>query len=214
MKIFVSPEMLSKPVPHTLGGEKSSFPWLCLSGKVPQGAGHICRLSPGLCSSSFGNHWYYLPRHGNVHSTWSNGELSLGKVSAVPACVGSPFLCPPPLPGPWRPGTWWWTRAEPTSLQWLSITQRPLEKKQRAALQTRQMAAKCKSNGCRWWAWGWRCGGWRKSGFEPVTMEQYHSIRITAVRHWSLLVSPRRNKWLFLKLSGKKKWKSQRQVQW
>ena len=136
------------------------------------------------------------------------------------ACVGSPFLCPLPLPGPWGPGTWWWTRTEPRSLQWLKHHTEMLEKKWRAALQTCQMVAKCKSNGCRWWAWGWKVEKWwlrRKSGFEPVTAEQYHSIRITAVRHWSLLVSPRRNKrllvsprrnkWLFLKLQWKKKMK-------
>lgn len=164
-EIFVSPEMLSKPRSSYPGRREEQF-----SMTVPflgrfhreQATSYLwpscSNISPGLCSSSFGNHRYYLPRHRNVHSTWSNGgtEPKEQSLCCVPACVGSPFLCPTPLPGPWGPGTWWWTRAEPTSLQWLKHHTEARGRNGGTALRQRQMAAKCKSNGCRWWAWGWK----------------------------------------------------------
>ena len=218
MKIFVSPEMLSKPVPHTLGGKKSSFPWLCLSWEGSTGSRphHICDLHAvtfhlDCAPAALAIVGIIYPRAGMYTPLGPTAELSLRTKSLLCACLcREPTPLSPASPGPWGPGAWWWTSAEPTSPQWLKHHTEMLEKKWRAALQTCQMAAKCKSNGCRWWAWGWKVEKWwlqRKSGFEPVTMEQYHSIRITAVGHWSLLVSPKRNKWFFLKLQRKKKMK-------
>lgn len=89
-RYFVSPEMLSKPVPHTLGGENIFSMTVPFLGRFhrEQATSYLwpscSNISPGLCSSSFGNHRYYLPRHRNVHSTWSNGGTEpKSKVSAV-----------------------------------------------------------------------------------------------------------------------------------
>lgn len=94
MKIFVSPEMLSKPVPHTLGGKKSSFPWLCLSWEGSTGSRphHICDLHVvtfhlGCAPAASAIVGIIYPGTGMYIALGPPGELSLRTKSLLCACL-------------------------------------------------------------------------------------------------------------------------------
>ena len=237
MKIFVSPEMLSKPIPHTLGGEKSSFPWLCLSWEGSTGSRphHICDLHvvtshQGCAPAALAIIGIIYPGTGTYTALDPMGELSLRAKSLLCAC-----LCREPIPlspaSPWtmrtRDMVMDQSRANEPAVtqashrdareetegsapdvpdggqvqkQWLSMMS--------LRLKSGEMRAEEK-------IWLWACYNGTVSQHQNHSCETLVSSGFPKKKQ-AIVGFPKEKQVIISEtpVGGKKKWKSQRQVQW